>query len=63
MDAQAMAAAAAAQMSSPLVALAQASQQFDPREAAALGLQGWDLQQLALYLLVSTILKIMENSI
>jgi hypothetical protein len=29
------------------------SQQFDVREAAALGLQGWDLQQLALYLLVS----------
>uniref|UniRef100_A0A6P7GKH5 Chromodomain-helicase-DNA-binding protein 6 isoform X2 n=1 Tax=Diabrotica virgifera virgifera TaxID=50390 RepID=A0A6P7GKH5_DIAVI len=38
-------------LSSPLAALAQVSQQFDPRDAAALGLQGWDLQQLALYLL------------
>jgi chromodomain-helicase-DNA-binding protein 7 len=39
-------------LSSPLAALAQVSQQFDVREAAALGLQGWDLQQLALYLLM-----------
>ncbi|XP_057666138.1 chromodomain-helicase-DNA-binding protein 7 isoform X2 [Diorhabda carinulata] len=39
-------------LSSPLAALAQVSQQFDPRDAAALGLQGWDLQQLALYLLM-----------
>lgn len=40
-------------LSSPLAALAQVSQQLEARDAAALGLPGWDLQQLALYLLVS----------
>lgn len=40
-------------LSSPLAALAQVSQQLEARDATALGLPGWDLQQLALYLLVS----------
>lgn len=52
-------------LSSPLAALAQVSQQFDPRDTASLGLQGWDLQQLALYLLVSTLMcfKVVEGKV
>lgn len=48
-----------------MAALAQVSQQFDPRDTASLGLQGWDLQQLALYLLVSTLMciKVVEGKV
>lgn len=45
-------------LSSPLAALAQVSQQLEARDATALGLPGWDLQQLALYLLVSKLLSL-----
>ncbi|XP_031342134.1 chromodomain-helicase-DNA-binding protein 7 isoform X2 [Photinus pyralis] len=50
-------------LSSPLAALAQVSQQLDARDAASLAMPGWDLQQLALYLLMERQGKHLEQAV
>ncbi|KAF5278962.1 hypothetical protein FQA39_LY05640 [Lamprigera yunnana] len=49
-------------LSSPLAALAQVSQHLDARDAASLAMPGWDLQQLALYLLMERQGKQLEQA-